>query len=130
MKPDSRAALVYIVDDDPSVRKAIGRLMRTAGFEVREFATPEGFLSASEEVEPACALLDPSMPGLSGQEVQNRLRAKASDWPVIAVSAHEEDSARKTSRQLGARFFFRKPVDAQALLDAVTWLTGARGAGG
>lgn len=125
----TKPGLVYVVDDDASVRKAIGRLMRTSGFEVREFVSPEEFLAAPTEPGPACVLLDITMPGLTGLEVQERLNARGSQWPVIAVSAREDDAARDTSRRLGAWLFLRKPVDAQALLDAVAWVIGDQGDG-
>lgn len=124
MRQGERRGLVYLVDDDASVRKAIGRLLHTSGFEVREFASPEAFLDCTAEGPPACVLLDITMPGLSGLQVQGRLSEQGIQWPVIAVSAREDDSARAASRQLGARFFLRKPVDAQALLDAIEWVTG------
>jgi len=120
---------VYIVDDDTSVRKAIGRLMSTNGFEVREFESPEEFLAAPVEPSPICVLLDITMPGLTGIEVQERLNARVSQWPVITVSAREDDAARDTSRRLGARMFLSKPVDAQALLDAIAWVVGGQDEG-
>jgi len=120
---------VYVVDDDASVRKAIGRLMRTSGFEVREFVSPEEFLAAPTEPSPVCVLLDITMPGLTGLEVQEQLNARGSRWPVIAVSAREDDAARDSSRRLGARLFLRKPVDAQALLDAIAWVAGGQSDG-
>jgi FixJ family two-component response regulator len=120
---------VFVVDDDASVRKAIGRLMRTSGFEVREFVSPEEFLAAPTEPSPMCVLLDITMPGLTGMEVQEQLNARGSRWPVIAVSAREDDAARDSSRRLGARLFLRKPVDAQALLDAIAWVAGGQGDG-
>lgn len=126
MTRGTRLGLLYVVDDDASVRKAIGRLMRTSGFEVIEFASPEEFLAAPIEPGPVCVLLDITMPGLTGLEVQERLNERGSRWPVIAVSAREDDAARDTSRRLGARLFLRKPVDAQALLDAIAWVIGER----
>ena len=113
---------VYIVDDDASVRRAMGRLMRATSFQVREFASAKEFLDDTSEVAPVCVLLDITMPGLTGLDVQERLNALGRHWPVIAVSAREDDAARDTSRRLGARFFLHKPVDARALLDAVAWI--------
>lgn len=126
MAQGEKRALVYVVDDDASVRKAIGRLLRTSGFEIREFASPEELLNCTAEVPPVCVLLDITMPGLTGLQVQACLNAQGVQWPVIAASAREDDSAREASRQLGARLFLRKPVDAQALLDAIAWVSGGR----
>lgn len=116
--------LVYVVDDDASVRKAIGRLVRSSGFAVTEFATPEEFLDAPLDACPICVLLDITMPGLTGLEVQQRMNERGTQWPVIAVSAREDDAAREVSRHLGAKLFLRKPVDAKALLDAIAWVSG------
>ena len=124
MRQREKRALVYVVDDDASVCKAIGRLLRTSGFDVTEFASPEQFLNDTSTESPACVLLDITMPGLSGLQVQAQLNARGIRWPIIAVSAREDEPARAASRQLGARFFLRKPVDAHALLDAIEWVTG------
>jgi len=122
----AKPRLVYVVDDDASVRKAIGRLMRSSGFEVEEFASPQEFLDQPADPAPACVLLDITMPEVTGLEVQEQLHARGHQWPVIAISAREDDAARDASRLLGARFFLRKPVDASALLDAIAWITDAR----
>lgn len=124
MGPVEKRALVYLVDDDVSVRKAIGRLLRTNGYDVREFASPEEFLTCTAGQRPSCVLLDITMPGLSGLQVQAHLNEQGIRWPVIAVSAREDESAREASRLLGARMFLRKPVDAMALLDAIAWVSG------
>jgi FixJ family two-component response regulator len=121
----AKPRLVYVVDDDASVRKAIGRLMRSSGFEVKEFASPQAFLDQSVDAAPTCVLLDITMPEVTGLEVQAQLQARGHQWPVIAISAREDDAVRDASRLLGARFFLRKPVDAGALLDAIAWITDA-----
>lgn len=116
---------VYIVDDDDSVRRGLCRLMRAAGFVPKDYDSPERFLSDDIARDtPACVLLDIAMPCLSGTEVQSRLRAIGVKIPVIVVSARDEDEIRHLARELGAKFFFRKPVDDQALLDAIAWVTG------
>ena len=124
MGPVEKRGLVYLVDDDVSVRKAISRLLHTNGYDVREFASPEEFLTCTAGQSPSCVLLDITMPGLSGLQVQAHLNAQGICWPVIAVSAREDESARDASRQLGARMFLRKPVDSLALLDAIAWVSG------
>ena len=126
MKRDEKVGIVYVVDDDVSVRKAIGRLMRSSGFDVMEFASPEEFLAAPADSTPLCVLLDITMPGLTGLQVQERLNQRGTDWPIIAFSAREDDAARESARQLGAQLFLRKPVDAQALVDAISWVSGCK----
>lgn len=122
----AKTLLVYIVDDDESVRTGLSRLMRSAGFEVRAFESAEQFLENLQSERPACVLLDITMPGASGLDVQARLKEKGMHLPVIAVSARDDEETRRLARDLGVQFFFRKPVDDQALLDAIAWVTGER----
>jgi FixJ family two-component response regulator len=128
----AKALVVYVVDDDASVRKALSRLMRSAGFEPREFECPERFLEQVCTKTPACVLLDITMPQVTGLEVQKRLKEKGIGLPVIAVSARDDEETRRLARELGAQFFLRKPVDDQALMDAIHWVmnTGFPGRSG
>jgi FixJ family two-component response regulator len=113
---------VYIIDDDESVRKGLCRLIRSAGFEPRAYASSEQFLAQIAAEDTGCVLLDITMPRVSGHQVQERLKEKGIDLPVIAVSARDDEETRHRAHELGARFFLRKPVDDQALLDAVDWV--------
>ena len=117
--------VVCIVEDDDAVRNALSRLMRASGFEVKAYATQENFLKAACPQQRACVLMDITTPHMSGLQLQRRLKESGIDVPVIAVSATDDEEARWTARMLGARFFLRKPVDGQALLDAIRWITGA-----
>jgi FixJ family two-component response regulator len=119
------ALVVYIVDDDASVRKGLARLMRAAGFEPKVFETPDAFMREVREGSSGCVLLDISMPRITGLEVQAYLKQKGIDLPVIAVSARDDEETRHIARAQGAEFFLRKPVDDQALLDAIAWVTGS-----
>ena len=121
-----QAWTIFIVDDDDSVRKALSRLMRAAGFEVRAFATAESFFEECGTAARTCVLMDITMPRTSGLQIQSRLNEKGIDLPVIAVSARDDDETRATARTLGAGFFLSKPVDDRALVDAIAWVTGAR----
>ena len=114
--------MVYIVDDDYSVRTNIARLMRSAGFPAQVFASAEEFLAVADTLEAGCILLDITLPGWSGLQLQGELHRRRVDLPVIAVSARDENETRELARQLGAHYFFRKPVDAQALIDAMQWV--------
>jgi len=126
--------MIYIVDDDQSVRTNLARLMRSAGFSARTFASAEEFLASTHTIEPGCLLLDVTLPGLSGLQLQAELSNRRINLPVIAVSARDDAETSDMARRLGARCFFRKPVDDQALIDAIQWATpqgagkGARGA--
>jgi FixJ family two-component response regulator len=113
---------VHIVDDDESVRKGLLRLMRSAGIESHAYESPERFLAEVHNEGHACILMDITMPGMNGLELGARLREKGITLPVIAISARDDDDTRHLARDLGVRFFLRKPVDDQALLDAIAWV--------
>ena len=117
---------IYIVDDDDSVRKALGRLFRAEGLNSEAFASGELFLAALPDDAQGCVVMDIRMPGLTGYDIQQRLRKRGQKIPVIALSAQDDEEARQRARDLGAVAFFRKPVDDQALLDSIYWLLGAR----
>ena len=118
---------IYIIDDDDSVRRALGRLVRSAGLREESFATGSEFIANVSAGIKGCVLLDIRMPGLTGHDVQERLRAIGAGIPVIAVSAEDDTSTRERAREFGAVAFFRKPVDDQALLDSILWaIDGAK----
>lgn len=118
------ATVVYIVDDDDAVREGFARLLRAAGLETRVYGSPEQFLDEVSNCPGACVLLDITMPRMTGPEVQARLGDRNITLPVITVSARDDAETRGWARGLGARMFLRKPVDDQALLDAINWVTG------
>lgn len=120
------AFCVYIVDDEDSVCQALSRLMRACGYQTRTYGSPEQFLDGVAADSPGCVLMDITMPKLTGLQVQARLKAKGIDLPVIAISARDDDGVRQSARKLGASFFFHKPVDDQALLDAISWVSEAK----
>jgi FixJ family two-component response regulator len=120
-----RAPGLYIVDADASVREGLARLAESAGFEPRPCDSAEAFLRQPHRANGACALVDLSDSRLWGPMVRSRLRALAATLPVIALCAHDDARIRRTARELGARAFFRKPVDAAALLDSIDWITRA-----
>jgi FixJ family two-component response regulator len=116
--------LVHIVDDDEAVRKGLSRLMRSAGVESRTYDSPAIFLAQVQNAERACIVLDITMPRMSGLALLGQLDARAIRLPVIAVSARDDDETRQLARDLGVSLFLRKPVDDQALLDAIAWVVG------
>jgi FixJ family two-component response regulator len=121
---DAETTEVYIVDDDDSVRTSFVRLMRSAGLNPHAYASAELFLEEVRDLPHACILLDITMPRISGLEVQARLNARHIQLPVITITARDDDETRSWARSLGACMFLRKPVDDQALLDAISWATG------
>jgi FixJ family two-component response regulator len=116
--------VVYVIDDDESVRRALQRLLRSAGFDVKTFSSGEEFLQSGNLDERACIVLDIRMPGLTGFGLQEKLASMKIRIPVITVSAFDDAETRERARRLGAVAFFRKPVDGQALIDAIHWATG------
>jgi FixJ family two-component response regulator len=118
--------VVHVVDDDEDVRGGFTRLLRSAGLEVRAFASAQQFLDQIDSSTSGCILLDVTMPGITGPEALVRLKEKCNSLPVIVVSARDNESVHKVVYALGARMFLRKPVDDQALLDAINWVTTVR----
>jgi FixJ family two-component response regulator len=112
---------VYVIDDDESVRKAFERLLRSANLEVETFSSVEEFFNGEQQGENACIVVDIRMPGLTGFDFQRELTSRGIRMPVIVISASDDVQTRERARELGAVAFFRKPIDDQALLDAVWW---------
>jgi FixJ family two-component response regulator len=123
------ARVVYIVDPDESVRQGLARLVDSAGLESRPCGSIDAFLRQAPGAHVACALLDVSGDRLREPAVRLQVRALAAAMPVIALSAHDDPETRRIARGLGAQAFFRKPVDAAALLDSIDWVTRAEGQG-
>ena len=112
-------ALVAIVDDDPAVLKSLLRLVKSSGCRVEGFASAEDFLQSASYAGTACVILDLSLPGMSGLELQRWLTAERNGVPIVFVSAHDEPETRAQALGGGAVAFLGKPVDDRALLDAV-----------
>lgn len=117
------AFCVYVVDDDESVRNALSRLLCASGYQVKAYAQGEQFLAELAPDAVGCLLLDMTMPRLSGLQTQIRMRELGRDLPVVVVSALDDNQVRERARELGASFFLRKPVDDQALMDAIAWVS-------
>jgi FixJ family two-component response regulator len=121
--------VVYIVDADASVRQGLARLVDSAGLEARSCDSADAFLRAPRSERPACALVDFSDLVLCEPASWSRLRAAARTIPVIVLSAADDPATRRMARELGAQAFFRKPVDAAALLDSIDWVMRAEAPG-
>src|SRR6185437_3519400 len=115
----SKTNLVVIVDDDELVRQALESVLKAAGFKTKTFGSAEDFLDSIPMNGTACLILDVRLPGMSGIELQRRLRAKNSEVPIIFVTAHGDASARDRAMEAGATSFLNKPVRRQTLLDAI-----------
>lgn len=116
----------YIIDDDDSVRVALERLLIARGLHVRTFPSAQAFLSSGALAEGACVIVDVMMHGLSGLELCQKLQADGVRAGFIFVTAHDTPETRQQARDAGAVAYFRKPVDAQALVDAIEWTRARR----
>jgi len=117
----SKVRSVFVVDDDPSARSGLARLLRTAGHDVRDFASAGEFLEALQPEVRGCVVLDAKMGGMSMADLHLELQKRGSRLHIIIVTADDDLETRAQARRLNAEGFFRKPVDATALLDAIAW---------
>jgi FixJ family two-component response regulator len=111
--------MIFVVDDDPSVRKALKRLLSSAGYEVVTFGSAEEVLTSGRGEPPGMFVIDVRMPGLSGLELQRELAASGSPVPVVFITAYRDDQARTLAHQAGAVAYLEKPVDGEVLLGAI-----------
>jgi FixJ family two-component response regulator len=111
---------VYLVDDDASVRKALARLIRSAGLEVQTFASAREFLDRIPDTNnPACLVADVRMPGLSGMDLHHELRSTKRNLPIIFVTGHGDIPMSVNAMKAGAVDFLPKPVKDSDLLRAI-----------
>ncbi|MEJ5989132.1 response regulator [Ramlibacter sp. PS3R-8] len=113
------SALVAIVDDEESVRQALGRLVRSAGFQVRTFGSGSEFLGSLADCSPCCVVLDLRMPHMTGVDVQRALLASRPGVPVVIITGDDTPEIRRQTLAYGATAYLRKPVDETMLLDAI-----------
>jgi FixJ family two-component response regulator len=111
--------LVSIVDDDESLRRSVKNLLTSVGFRVETFASAEAFLQSAHRADTRCVVLDLRMPGMSGVDLLMHLAAAGSPIPVVILTAHSDDEARRRTLQAGAVAFLGKPFHGEALLGAV-----------
>ena len=112
-------AQVYIVDDDPAIRDALGSLLADSGLQVQSYADGDAFLATSLQQRPACVLLDVALPGMSGYEVQAALKTRGLLIPIIFLTGHGDVSMAVKAMQAGAMDFLEKPVRRVELLERV-----------
>jgi FixJ family two-component response regulator len=112
--------LIFVVDDDPSARGGIARLLASTGHRVEAFASAGEYLAREPHAGPCCLVLDLKMPGMSGLELQERLRERGHDLPIVFVTGHGDVPASVRAMKGGAVDFLLKPFGADDLLSAVT----------
>jgi FixJ family two-component response regulator len=113
------APIVFVVDDDPSVRKSLGRLLKSAGYRVETFASAREFLRRGEHPSPGCVVLDVQLPELNGLELQQKLAGTADSLPIIFISGHGDIPMSVRAMKNGAVDFLPKPFMAKDLLRVI-----------
>jgi FixJ family two-component response regulator len=122
----SKRRAVAVVDDDHSVRNATAKLLSLSGYEVHSFSSAEAFLQSDAVAQVDCLVSDVLMPGMSGLELHEHLRASGRHIPVIFVTAYPKDGDRARALAGGAVAFLTKPFDGQALAALIDELFDAQ----
>jgi FixJ family two-component response regulator len=112
--------LVSVVDDDESLVESLPHLLRAFGFDVEAFASAEAFLASGAADRARCLILDIAMPGMSGVELQQELKARRNRIPIVFITAHSDATTRLRLIKQGAVEVLFKPFSDTALLEAVT----------
>lgn len=112
--------MIAIVDDDESVCQSLVRFLSAAGFRARGFTSGETFLESWKLDPPDCLLLDVQMPGLTGPDVHDILNSTGVKFPIIIITSDDSPRTREQCMHRGAFAYLRKPIDAGALLQALT----------
>ena len=110
---------VFLVDDDASVRKALQRLIRAAGYDVESFPDAAGYLASPAPSLPACIVLDIRMPTMSGFELQSAIAGTSRALPVVFITGHGDEAVRSQALEAGAVDVLFKPIDEEELVSAI-----------
>ena len=110
---------IYLVDDDDSVRRSVGFMLKTSRLEVQAFVDGTTFLKEVKHLEPGCVLLDVRMPGMDGLEVQAELVQRGIAYPVVVMTGHGDVDVAVRAMKAGAIDFIEKPFDKDVMLEAV-----------
>lgn len=113
--------VVYIIDDDPSIRRGFKRLMEADGYDARVFASAGEVLAAGLPGANFCLIIDVAMPEMNGLQLYAELLRRGCQAPAIFITALDDPAVRESVKGMRRAAFFQKPVDADALLDAVKW---------
>ena len=114
--------MIFIIDNDKSVVRAISLLLRVAGFDVRGFSSAGEFLKELLIRDSDCIILDLSMPVMSGFDLMELLASKGINAKIIIITAFDDVENRERARKMKAAAFLTKPVDDQALIDTIKWV--------
>jgi len=122
--------LISIVDDDASIRVAMGNLVRSLGFEVCAFESADQYLKSTERYQTSCIVSDVQMPGLSGLDLQSSLASQEDRTPIIFMTAFPQPDIRQRALDAGAICFLTKPFDGQRLINCIEEALSRRERGG
>jgi FixJ family two-component response regulator len=121
--------IVFVVDDDISVRESLELLIPSVGWRVETFASAQDFLAYNRPIAPSCLVLDLSLPDLNGLELQTRIAANQLEMPIIFITGHGDVPTTVRAMKAGAAEFLTKPFPEQVLVDAIhSALEGSRAA--
>jgi FixJ family two-component response regulator len=108
--------LVAVVEDDPASQKTLARVLRAGGYEAALYASAEEFISSPPQSSPIGLLLDVHLSGMSGLDLQRRLRSEGSTIPVIIITAFDDARSREQAESAGCVAYLRKPCEAETIL--------------
>ncbi len=111
--------VIYILDDDKSVLKALKRLVKSVELEAETFASAREFLDSNYKEKPGCLVLDVQMPEMTGVELMEHLVSTGSEMPAIFITAHDDDKTRERAKNTGALAYLPKPFNDQSLINAI-----------
>jgi FixJ family two-component response regulator len=113
------APVIAVVDDEETVRRALGRLLEACGFSVETFDSGETFLRSLADHEPDCLILDLHMPRMDGFAVAGQLARRSTRVPVVVITGHDTAESQQRVKSAGIATYLRKPVDENVLIGAV-----------
>ena len=117
---------VYVVEDDESIRRAIGRLLRSVGYHALTFESAEAFLDSTAGAGEGCLILDIRLPGMTGLDLQEELTSRGAKYSVIFMTAHDHPHWQERAKKAGALAYLKKPFGDQSLLDAIRFACGTQ----
>ena len=112
---------VFVVDEDPSVRKGLVRLLNKAGYNVSQFTSLNDFMDVIKPGLSGCVVLDSGIPGLSEKDLQAEFKKHGVCLPFFIISADDDSKIKQRAHKMNASGFFRKPIDGVALVDSIDW---------
>ncbi len=110
---------IYLVDDDESVRRSVGFMLKTSGHKVESYLSGTEFLKDVPSLDPGCVVLDIQMPEIDGLEVQAELRERGVQFPIVVMTGHGDVEVAVTAMKAGAVDFIEKPFEKEVMLDAI-----------